>query len=391
MVQTGAPIITRCIILGVAAVSLCAYASVGQAASSKRETGGRQTLTEQEAKDLGYKRLFSNLGNDVRASFFAKGHSLTTPLAKAEAIEAPGRGELAKVFVPDDRDKFEVTVAVFKPGFAAEAPSISEQLLMENGFGITEANHISLTFADAEGRTQDERKVAKLARSICQVRQHKVLCFFMQGDAEHHSEFEKQARMLKDSFQIEDGVKEGFDANQIKHLKISLGAKGSLTLEYPSVFSVVDNDFSGDLPGTLHLQQGDADNPLSAIMVAASAGTAPPSADAIDSVADGMMHNWLEQNAKLFANPVLATKGDLSGLGSGDMGRSYAYVVDKLADSGGQAQVRLSLFASAGVRYSVLMVTHYAPGVDETGPFFVRLGGITGYDLVMQSILKRVH
>lgn len=381
----------RCIVIMIAVVSLYNYVGAGQAVSAKRETGRMQTLTEQEAKQLGYMRLSLNLGDNVKASFFAKANSLTSPLAKAEAIEAPGRGELAKVFVPDDRDKFEVTVALFKPGFAAEAPSISEQLLMENGYGITDANHISLTSADAEGKTLDEGKVAKLARSLCQVRQEKVVCFLMQGDAEHSSEFEEQARMLKDSLQIEDGVKEGFDANQIKHLKISLGAKGSLTLDYPSVFSVVDNDFSGDLPGTLHLQQGDADNPLSAIMVAASAGAAPPSADAIDSVADGMMHNWLEQNAKLFANPVLATKGDLSGLGSGDMGRSYAYVVDKLADGGGQAQVRLSLFASAGVRYSVLMVTHYAPGVDETGPFFVRLGGITGYDLVMQSILKRVH
>ncbi|BCH55121.1 hypothetical protein RvVAR031_27310 [Agrobacterium vitis] len=350
-----------------------------------------QMLSEQRSNEFDSNRLLLNLGDNVKASFFAKTNSLTSPLAKAEAIEAPGRGELAKVFVPDDRDKFEVTVALFKPGFAAEAPSISEQLLMENGYGITDANHISLTSADAEGKTLDEGKVAKLARSLCQVRQEKVMCFFMQGDAEHSSLFEEQARMLKDSLQIEDGVKEGFDANQIKHLKISLGAKGSLTLDYPSVFSVVDNDFSGDLPGTLHLQQGDADNPLSAIMVAASAGAAPPSAEAIDSVADGMMHNWLAQNAKLFTNPVLATKGDLSGLGSGDMGRSYAYVVDKLADGGGQAQVRLSLFASAGVRYSVLMVTHYAPGVDETGPFFVRLGGITGYDLVMQSILKRVH
>ncbi|MGV1893260.1 hypothetical protein ACQZ6E_00005, partial [Agrobacterium vitis] len=362
---------------------------IGQSAGAQDR--GMQMLSEQRGNEFDSNRLLLNLGDNVKASFFAKANSLTSPLAKAEAIEAPGRGELAKVFVPDDRDKFELTVALFKPGFAAEAPSISEQLLMENGYGITDANHISLTSADAEGKTLDEGKVAKLARSLCQVRQEKVVCFFMQGDAEHSSEFEEQARMLKDSLQIEDGVKEGFDANQIKHLKISLGAKGSLTLDYPSVFSVVDNYFSGDLPGTLHLQQGDADNPLSAIMVAASAGTAPPSAEAIDSVADGMMHNWLEQNAKLFANPVLATKGDLSGLGSGDMGRSYAYVVDKLADGGGQAQVRLSLFASAGVRYSVLMVTHYAPGVDETGPFFVRLGGITGYDLVMQSILKRVH
>ncbi|MCF1454231.1 hypothetical protein ACQZ61_07210 [Agrobacterium vitis] len=362
---------------------------IGQ--SARAQDKGMQMLSEQRSNEFDSNRLLLNLGDNVKASFFAKTNSLTSPLAKAEAIEAPGRGELAKVFVPDDRDKFEVTVALFKPGFAAEAPSISEQLLMENGYGITDANHISLTSADAEGKTLDEGKVAKLARSLCQVRQEKVMCFFMQGDAEHSSLFEEQARMLKDSLQIEDGVKEGFDANQIKHLKISLGAKGSLTLDYPSVFSVVDNDFSGDLPGTLHLQQGDADNPLSAIMVAASAGAAPPSAEAIDSVADGMMHNWLAQNAKLFTNPVLATKGDLSGLGSGDMGRSYAYVVDKLADGGGQAQVRLSLFASAGVRYSVLMVTHYAPGVDETGPFFVRLGGITGYDLVMQSILKRVH
>ncbi|OLP45036.1 hypothetical protein BJF95_16860 [Rhizobium oryziradicis] len=391
MVATSAQIITRCITIMIAAVLLYAYVGDGQAASSKQETERRQTLTEEEAKDLGYKRLSLNLGNDIKASFFAKGNSLTTLLAKAEAIEAPGRGELAKVFVPDDRDKFEVTVALFKPGFAAEAPSISEQLLMENGFGITDANHVSLTSADAEGETLDESKVAKLARSICQVRQDKVLCFFMQGDAEHHSEFEDQARILKDSLQIDDGSKEGFDSSQIKHLTLSLGAKGSLALDYPSVFSVVDNDFDGDLPGTLHLQQGGADNPLSAIMIAASAGAAPPSSEAIDSVADGMMHSWLEQNEKLFANPVLASKGDLSGLGSGDVGRTYAYVVDKLAGGGGKAQVRLSLFASSGVRYSVLMVTHYAAGVDDTGPFFVRLGGITGYDLVMRSILERRH
>lgn len=391
MVATSARIAARYIFILVAAASLYSYLGAGQAESSKRETERKQTLTEEEAKDLGYKRLSLNLGNDVKASFFAKDNSLTTLLAKAEAIEAPGRGDLARLFVPDDRDKFEVTVALFKPGFAAEAPSISEQLLMENGFGITDANHASLTSADAEGKTLDESKVAKLARSICQVRQDKVLCFFMQGDAEYGSEFEQQARLLKDSLQIDDGSKEGFDPNQIKHLTLSLGAKGSLALDYPSVFSVVDNDFSGDLPGTLHLQQGDADNPLSAIMIAASAGAAPPSGDAVDSVADGMMHNWLEQNEKLFADPVLASKGDLSGLGDGDVGRTYAYIVDKLAGGGGKAQVRLSLFASSGIRYSVLMVTHYAAEVDDTGPFFVRLGGITGYDLVMRSILERLH
>jgi len=39
----------------------------------------------------------------------------------------------------------------------------------------------------------------------------------------------------------------------------------------------------------------------------------------------------------------------------------------------------------------VLMVTHYSSEIDETGPFFVRLGGATGYDLVMRSILSQLR
>jgi hypothetical protein len=358
---------------------------------AQQEQRRMNTSTDQEAKELGYVRLPLDLGGDVQLSFLAKDKSLTTPLAKADAIETPGRAELAKVFVPDDRDKFELTVSMFKLDFAGEAPAISEQLLMEQGFGITGASHASLTSADAQGETLDESKVAKVARSLCQIRQENAVCLFMQGDVEYKAEFEKQADTLLQSLRFEAGAEEGFASAHVKQLDLPLGDKGTLPLQYPSAFDVASNDFDGDLPGTLQLQQGSASNPLSVVMIAASAGAAPPSAEAIDSVADGMVGGWLEQNAKLFANPVLATKGDLGGLGSGDIGRTYAYIVDKTAGDGGKAQIRVSLFASGGVRYSVLMVTHYSPEVDETGAFFVRLGGVTGYDLVMRSILSQLQ
>lgn len=347
-------------------------------------------MTDQEAKELGYARVSLDLGRNIKLSFLAKAKSLTTPLAKAEAIEVPGRAVLAKVFVPDDRDQFELTVSAFRPGFAAEAPAVSEQLLMEQGYGISGASHASLILADAEGQTLDESKVEKVARSLCQVRQDIVICLFMQGDTEYHTEFAEQTNMLMQSIRYDDAAEEGFSSDQIERLTLALGDKNPLQLQYPSAFSVASNAFDGGLPGTLQLQQGSADNPLSVIMIAASAGAAPPSAEAIDLVADRMVGQWLEENAELFANPVLATKGDLAGLGSGDQGRSYAYIVDKLK-GGGQAQIRVSLFASGGIRYSVLMVTHYSPQVDETEQFFVRLGGVTGYDLVMQSILSHLY
>lgn len=366
-------------------------AAAEQASVKLQEHGRTKTLTDQEAKELGYVRMALDLGGDVQLSFLAKDKSLTTPLAKADAIQVPGRAELAKVFVPDDRDKFELTVSMFKLDFAGEAPAISEQILMEQGFGITGASHASLTSADAQGETLDENKVAKVARSLCQIRQDNTICLFMQGDAEYKAEFEKHADTLSQSLRFEAGVEEGFAPAHVEQLDLPLGDKGTLPLQYPSAFDVASNDFDGDLPGTLQLQQGSASNPLSVVMIAASAGAAPPSAEAIDSVADGMVGGWLEQNAKLFANPVLATKGDLGGLGSGDIGRTYAYIVDKTAGDGGKAQIRVSLFASGGIRYSVLMVTHYSPEVDETGPFFVRLGGVTGYDLVMRSILSQLQ
>jgi hypothetical protein len=212
----------------------------------------------------------------------------------------------------------------------------------------------------------------------------------MQGDAKHAAAFDEQAGMLAQSLTFSGASEQGFAADQITRLDLALGDKGMLPLAFPSAFSVATNDFSGSLPGTLQLQQGSADNSSSVIMLSASAGGTPPSAEAIDSVADGIVGGWLDENAVLFANPVLASKGDLAGLTAGDLGRTYAYVVDKQG-SGGQSQIRLSLFASGGVRYSVLMVTHYSSEIDETGPFFVRLGGATGYDLVMRSILSQLR
>lgn len=385
MVTIGRRLLTGCLITLVATLSFLPQADTEQVAPTQQH-GRTNTLTDQEAKAAGYVKVPLDLGRNIKLSFLAKAKSLTTPLAKAEAIEAPGRAELAKVFVPDDRDQFELTVSAFRPGFAAEAPAVSEQLLMEQGYGISGASHASLTSADAQGQTLDKTKVAKVARSLCQVLQDTVICLFMQGDVEHHAEFNKQTSMLIKSIRFDDAAEEGFASGQVKRLDLALGDKGSLPLEYPSAFSVASNAFDGGLPGTLQLRQGSADNPLSVIMIAASAGAAPPSAEAIDPVADRMVGQWLEENARLFANPVLATKGDLAGLGRGNQGRSYAYIVDKL-NGRGQAQIRVSLFASGGIRYSVLVVTHYSPQVDETEQFFVRLGGVTGYDLVMRSIL----
>ncbi|TDK29595.1 hypothetical protein E2F50_22405 [Rhizobium deserti] len=330
------------------------------------------------------------MGDGLKLSFLAKAKSMATPLATIDAVAAPGRTELAKVSVPDDRDMFELIVIAFRPGFAAEAPAVSEQILMEEGYEITGSRHTSLTSADAKGKTLDESKVAKHARSLCQTRGETVFCLFMQGNAEYATGFDEQASMLAQSLTFSGGSEQGFAANQIAHLDLALGDNGMLPLAFPSAFSVATNDFSGSLPGTLRLQQGSPDNPSSVILLSASTGKAPSSAEAIDSVADGIISGWLDENAALFASPVLASEGDLVGLKAGDLGRTYAYVVDKQV-GGRQAQIRLSLFASNGVRYSVLMVTHYSQEVDETGPFIVRLGGVTGYDLVMESILSQLR
>lgn len=391
MVMSPRRLAMGCLLALVVVLPLYDYADAGQARPQQQQDERTKSLNDQEAKQLGYVRLPLDLGGGIKVSFLAKANSLTTQLAKADAIQAPGRAELAKVFVPDDRDHFEVTISVLRPGFAAEAPSTSEQLLMENGYDIHDDDHGSLTSADARGETRDGSKVQKVARSLCQVRHDNVVCFFMEGDAEHGSAFADQATILAKSLQFDAGPEEGFASSQIKRLDLSLGSKGKLPLDYPSAFSITSNEFRGDLPGTLQLQQGADDNPMSVIMIAVSAGAPPPNADAVDSVADQLVGGWLDQNEKLFANPMLATKGDLAGLENGAIGRTYAYVVDKRAGESGQAQIRLSLFAVNGLRYSVLMVTHYSPEVDETGPFFVRLGGVTGYDLVMRSILNRLQ
>ncbi|WP_313056619.1 hypothetical protein [Agrobacterium cavarae] len=391
MVMLPRRVLTRYLITLFTIPAFFSHASAEQAKAKQQQLDEPRTLDDQDARQLGYVRLPLDLGNGVKVSFLAKENSLTTPQGKIDAVKAPGRAELAKVFVPDERDNFEVTVSVLRPGFAAEAPSVSEQLLMENGYGITDADHASLTSADARGQTLDQSKVQRTARSLCQVWQDMLICFFMEGDAEYGDQFANQAEIMANSLSFDEGPEEGFASSQIEAVDLPLGSRGTIALDYPSEFSVASNDFKGDLPGTLQLQQGSDDDPLSVIIIAASAGSAPPNAEAVDSVADQLIGGWLKQNEKLFANPALATKGDLAGLGSGGIGRSYAYIVDKLVGGGGQAQVRLSLFASGGVRYSVLIVTHYSPKVDETEQFFARLGGITGYDLVMQSILHHLH
>jgi hypothetical protein len=373
-----------------AVVLLQANTVSAQAAASANLEERTLTVSDQEAEERGYARIHLDLGEDFKLSFLAKAKSLTTTLATIDAIAPPNRAELAKVFVPNNRDIFELTVVAFRPGFAAEAPAVSEQVLMEEGYGITDTSHASLTSADANGQTLHESKIVKQARSLCQTRGEAVVCFVMQGDAGQAAAVDEQAGMMAQSLTFEDGSEQGFAAEQITRLDLALGDKGALRLAFPSAFSVAANDFSGTLPGTLQLQQGSADNSSSVIMLSASAGAAPPSAEAIDSAADKIVSGWLDENAALFANPTLASKGDLSGLKAGDLGRTYAYVVDKQV-GGGQAQIRLCMFASSGVRYSVLMVTHYSSEVDETGPFFVRLGGVTGYDLVMQSILSQLR
>lgn len=391
MVTLPRRVLTRYLITLFAVPSFITHASAEPAKSKQKQLDGPKALDDQDARQLGYVRLPLDLGGGIKVSFLARENSLTTSMGKVDAVKAPGRAELAKVFVPDERDSFEVTVSVLRPGFAAEAPSVSEQLLMENGYRIIEADHASLTTADARGQTLDQSKVQRTARSLCKVRQDMLICFVMEGDTEYQGQFANQAELVANSLRFDGGPEEGFAAGQIEAVDLPLGSRGTIALDYPSGFSVASNDFKGDLPGTLQLQQGSDDDPLSVIIIAASAGSAPPNAEAVDSVADQLISGWLKQNEKLFANPVLATKGDLAGLGSGGIGRSFAYIVDKLAGGGGPAQIRLSLFASGGVRYSVLMMTHYSPQVDETEQFFVRLGGITAYDLVMQSILKHLH
>lgn len=371
--------------------SFVSHASAEQVKAKHQQLDGRRALDDQDARKLGYVRLQLDVGNGVKVSFLAKENSLTTPLGKVVAVKPSGRAELAKVFVPDERDNFEVTVSVLRPGFAAAAPSVSEQLLLEKGYSITDADHASLTSGDARGQTLDQSKVQRTARSLCQVRQDMLICFFMEGDTEYGDQFANEAEIMANSLRFDEGPEEGFASSQIEAVDLPLGSRGTIGLDYPSEFSVAANDFKGNLPGSLKLQQGSDDDPLSVIIIAASAGSAPTNAEAVDSVADQLIGGWLKQNEKLFANPALATKGDLAGLGSGGIGRSYAYIVDKLAGGGGQAQIRLSLLACGGVRYSVLMVTHYSPQVDETEQFFVRLGGITGYDFVMQSILNYLN
>lgn len=391
MVMLSRRVLTRYLITLFTIPSFVSHASAEQVKAKQQQLDGPRNLDDQDARKLGYVRLPLDVGNGVKVSFLAKENSLTTPLGKVDAVKAPGRAELAKVFVPDERDNFEVTVSVLRPGFAAAAPSVSEQLLLEKGYSITDADHASLTSGDARGQTLDQSKVQRTARSLCQVRQDMLICFFMEGDTEYGDQFANEAEIMANSLRFDEGPEEGFASSQIEAVDLPLGSRGTIALDYPSEFSVAANDFKGNLPGSLQLQQGSDDDPLSVIIIAASAGSAPPNAEAVDSVADQLIGGWITQNEKLFADPALATKGDLPALGSGGIGRSYAYIVDKLAGGGGQAQIRLSLLACGGVRYSVLMVTHYSPQVDETEQFFVRLGGITGYDFVMQSILNHLH
>jgi hypothetical protein len=379
----------------IVAVSLSLSAIAGLAsepAHSKQDVLMTRNLSADEATNLGYQRVDVDLGDKaLNLSFLAKSATLTTPLAAMSAIEAPGRGELLKAYVPDHRDAFELTVSVLEPGFAAEAPSVSEQLLMEGGYSIADAAHDSLVRADASGQSDSSAGIAKVARSICRTRGDKVVCLFMIGDAEHQDEFTEQASIVAGSLQFSNGEDDDFAEDQLSRVELPMAGKGSLALEYPAAWTIGSNDFSGSLPGTLQMYQGEEADPLSVLIVTASEGGAPPSAEAMDGVAQGMIDKWIADNDSVFANPVLATHGDLAGLASPAIGRSYAFVVDKLNGDQGKAQVRLTLVAAGGLRYSVLLVTHYAPEVDETGPFFVRLGGITGYDLAMRALLKTIQ
>lgn len=370
--------------LSLAPTVVAAEASSPPQAIEESDAKGDKALPSEDLS-----RLSIDLDSSNRVSFLAQAGSLATKLNSLENIKTPGRGELAKVSVPAGRDQFDVKISAFRSGFASEAPSASEQLLMEDGYSILAARHGSLTSGDASGE-KSAGGISQIARSFCETRQEDVICLFMQGEVAQKTAFERLSDALIGSYRFE-GKSEGFATDQLAGVVVDLGAGRSIRLDYPAAYSIVDNDFGRGLPASLQLQRGEADNPLSVVIVSASNGAQPPDGETIDNVADALVDKWMVSNATLFTRPVLATKGDLVGLGAADIGRTYAYIVDKKASSGGKAQIRLSLFASHGIRYSVLMVTTYSPEVNRTDDFFVRLGAVSGYDLVMRSILRQIH
>jgi len=359
--------------------------------ASAEENGATGTPGNETVRP-GYQRVAVDLGDrSLDLSVIVPQGSTITQRTEPLDIKAPGRVEIARISGPDRSNDFDTTILVFKPGFAAEAPAVAEQVLMEGHYATAGTAHTSLTSADASGRKTLENGHDALARAICRTRGDMVICLLMTAGRVPAGVFAERSAILAGSLRFERAEPDGFAADQLARVSLPLGSNRTQELVYPSAWTIESNEFAGGLPATLQMVHGGEADPLSVMVVTASAGPPPASADAIDDIARAMVDRWIVANDSLFQNAVLATQGDIAGLPTSAIGRSFVYVVDKRAGNKGKAQIRLTLIAAHGHRYAILMATHYSPKIDETGPFFNRLSGATAYDLAMQSLFQEIR
>lgn len=346
-------------------------------------------LDNEQAKQAGYERISVELGDtslnfNVLVNSGVQAEVVETP----SEIEPPGRATVATLFVPQKRDEFAISVVALRPDFAAEAPISSEQILFEEGYSIADSKHQDLSTGESFGLIREGGIPAKAARSICANRGEFQLCFVIEFDAEHEKEGMEQAAAFAGSIAFEDGQPNAFSQEQLEDLSLPLGDGQTLTFRRPTAWAVITNSFKGDLPGSFAMVHGDASNPTSGLTIEASEGEAPKTVEGFDVVSQKMAQKFVNENSSLFANPKLISSADIPGVDpSAIPSRSYAFVADKVGDAG-QVQLQFALAAKDNRRYAVMVVTHYSPKVDDVGSFFVRLAGLTAFDLATEGLVK---
>lgn len=355
---------------------------------SKTELLTVKTLTPEDAQAAGYRRIELPLGGGLSLSLLAANAAVPNVFSSVDKVETPGRMKMATLFEPTERDVFATTVTVFAPGFAAEAPAASEQLLFEGGYRRAAQRHQSLVVGDSLGVMEDGGQIARGARSYCETRGEHVVCFLMEFDAEHEAAAIEQAAVMVGSLTFKEDDAAGFADAQLRDLVLPLAPNEQLTLRVPTTWTIAENDFKTGMPGAVQLHDGDEASPRSVMVVTASEGGPPPGVEAIDAVADKMVAAYVDANAELLANPQRALVTALRGFDG--LGRSYAYVVDKRKGEEGQAQIKLTLASHRGVRYAVQLLTHYSEGVDDSSQFFARWSGTTAYDLALEALVDRL-
>lgn len=347
-------------------------------------------MSAGNAKKSGYRQVSVDLGDpSLNFSTFVKEDVEVNVLEKVGKAE---RAEVATLFAPQERNAFAVSVIVFQPGFAAEAPSASEQVLFERGYGLAGSNHRSLVTAEAFGLVRDAAGNPEgAARSLCSTRGKYLLCMVMEFEADHEATAMEQAAVFVGSFAYEDGKSDAFATGQIRETTLMLSQNKSVSLSQPEAFEIVSNGLKGELPGILHTVHGSPENPQSILVIGITTGSVPNAAGALDAAAQKVASNYVKENAELFSELKLQSKGEISLLKNNNIASAtQVYTVDKLKENG-KAQIRVSLVADGSFRYSVLMTTHYSESVDTSEEFFARLAGITAYDLAIDSIASSIN